>query len=318
MCPDIDTDIAHTFVHYLHTGHYQTLKSHLVLPSKRTLIEHHRALHAYLAAKEYSLPGLESLARQQVEALNATLPVSDALANVALAFERLGDDDEWLAGYLHRLLVKVVSYQAPDSSLSSETVGQIKSAFSRAMLKGVIRILNDWVAPSGRGEGLRDDVNYEMPLAPGCEDRVTVSRPSSPSKETSHEQPHCPFRNCNVVSNFEEFSECGKESPLPCAEVAYEDKPQEALFDDPEPSWSPCEEEAAKEYLEDAAEECTKEAAKDDMRMWPAKELCEAVAYEGKADTPVEEKADMPLEGCEEPKPADDTTCKSTRCVMVV
>ncbi|KAL9100568.1 MAG: hypothetical protein Q9163_004071 [Psora crenata] len=293
LCADIDADIAHTFVHYLYTGHYQTLKSRNASPSERILTEHYRGLYVYLAAKEYSLPRLESLARQQVEALDTTLPVGDALANVAPVFERLGDDG-WLADYLHRLLVKVVSGQAPDSGLSSKAVGRIQSAFARALLRGVVRILDGWRdTPSRREKGLCNDVNHEM------------------SEKISHESPH-PSRSCDMLSNFKEFSKCGKESSLRCEEVDSEDKSQEALFNDPETLGSPCEAKGAKEHLDAAAEECTKEAAKDDMDMWRVMKPRKAGACEEKADTPVEGKPKMLSEECGEPGPADDTTCKST------
>lgn len=168
--------------------------------------------------------------------------------------------------------------------------------FARAMLRGIVRILDSWEAASSRREeGLRDDVSYEMPLASGREDGVTVSCLSS-------------------SSNFMELSKCGEENSFPCAEVTSESKSQEVLFDNSEPSGSPGEGEAVKGCLEDAA----KEAAKDDMGFWLVKKPCEVVAYEEKADTLVEEKADMPSEECEESKPIDDTTCKSTRDVLVV
>ena len=184
--------------------------------------------------------------------LDPALPVGDALANVAPVFEHLGHDDKWLADYLHQLLMKVVSARVPDSALSSEAVRRIKSAFARAMLRGVIRILDSWEAASPR-----------------------------------HEES--------------------------CAEVASESKSQEVLFDNPMPSGYPGEGEVVKRYLQDAAEE----AAKDDIGLLLAKKPCEVVAYEEEADTPVEEKVDMPSEECEDSKPADDTICKSTRYVLV-
>ncbi|PYI07242.1 hypothetical protein BO78DRAFT_367131 [Aspergillus sclerotiicarbonarius CBS 121057] len=89
--PDIDDDITHTIVHYLHTGTYQTLRQ----GGDWTKTEYRRSVLAYSAASKYELRGLLILAKKYMQKLDKDLSIFDILSVARKAFGKIPDYDQW-------------------------------------------------------------------------------------------------------------------------------------------------------------------------------------------------------------------------------
>ncbi|PYH89805.1 hypothetical protein BO71DRAFT_402756 [Aspergillus ellipticus CBS 707.79] len=89
--PDIDDDITHTIVHYLHTGTYQTLRQ----GGDWTKTEYSRSVLVYAAASKYELRGLLTLAKKYMQKLDKNLSIFDVLSSARKAFTKIPDYDQW-------------------------------------------------------------------------------------------------------------------------------------------------------------------------------------------------------------------------------
>ncbi|PWY80100.1 hypothetical protein BO83DRAFT_203406 [Aspergillus eucalypticola CBS 122712] len=89
--PDIDDDITHTIVHYLHTGTYQTLRH----SGDWTKTEYRRSVLAYAAASKYELSGLLTLSKKYMQKLDKDLSIFDVLSVARKAITKIPDWDQW-------------------------------------------------------------------------------------------------------------------------------------------------------------------------------------------------------------------------------
>ncbi|RDH23911.1 unnamed protein product [Aspergillus niger] len=89
--PDIDDDITHTIVHYLHTGTYQTLRH----GGDWTKTEYRRSVLAYAAASKYELSGLLTLSKKYMQKLDKDLSIFDVLSVARKAITKIPDWDQW-------------------------------------------------------------------------------------------------------------------------------------------------------------------------------------------------------------------------------
>lgn len=159
---NVDPDIAHTFVHYLYTGTYQTLRGPspfaYSFDQEEAEREHHRALLAYSAATEYELDGLRDLAKKKAEDID--IPAWCVIRDVERAFRDLEGQDEWLDGYLKGALeafVKNGHEQKGDLNM------ELESMFACSLVDAVAKLCERSEA-GGAGAG------WEMPLAPAGEE----------------------------------------------------------------------------------------------------------------------------------------------------
>ncbi|KAI4641969.1 uncharacterized protein J4E78_010270 [Alternaria triticimaculans] len=104
LLPELDLNTAHTLVHYLYTGKYQSLNT---LASSDKVIPEVYKLGAgvYCAAARYKLPGLAELAQNKLKSLDEEMSIFDILT-VARdhAFPLLPEDDLWYPGYVEQSL----------------------------------------------------------------------------------------------------------------------------------------------------------------------------------------------------------------------
>ncbi|KAK0661522.1 hypothetical protein DIS24_g2602 [Lasiodiplodia hormozganensis] len=159
---DVDADVAHTFVHYLHTGEYQTLNSssprdHPGGSNEEKSREHRRALLAYVAATVHQLDGLRRLAREKAQAMGQMLPPWVVLHDVESAYEGLRERDDWLDGHMTDAIRKYVSGGNLDRDQQLDK--GLKSIFACAILDAVGEVFSH-----GMGQGGNDSL--EMPMAP--------------------------------------------------------------------------------------------------------------------------------------------------------
>ena len=98
--PELDEMTAHTLVHFLYTGRYNTLEPGN--PETRTALSQYKlGTCAYCAAIRYKLPGLAELAKQTMVAQQEDLTILDVLLVAREhAFPLLPEDETWFCGYL--------------------------------------------------------------------------------------------------------------------------------------------------------------------------------------------------------------------------
>lgn len=92
--PEIDDDVAHTLIHYLYTGDYQTLKP---TPTSRT--EYNTSLLAYHAGLHCGLVGLAELGKKYMRIFDSNVPLFDIISSGRKYFPRI-TEDAWFSEYL--------------------------------------------------------------------------------------------------------------------------------------------------------------------------------------------------------------------------
>ncbi|RAL00741.1 uncharacterized protein BO80DRAFT_356017 [Aspergillus ibericus CBS 121593] len=113
----INPQSAHTFVHYLYTGEFETLESSFEPPrtaddipevlSTRDSIEFERAAHTYAAAVRYQIPGLQDMAQGFMVRFAERLTMEDILSVARNIYPRLSEEESgrtWLEGFVRRRL----------------------------------------------------------------------------------------------------------------------------------------------------------------------------------------------------------------------
>lgn len=93
-------------MHFLHTGDYQTLRSHDLSLTQRHIKEHKRAISIYVVAGKYGLKELQALAITKISYIESELSTEDILKHIKAAFSKISEDDEWLASYLEDTIKK--------------------------------------------------------------------------------------------------------------------------------------------------------------------------------------------------------------------
>jgi hypothetical protein len=98
--PELDELTAHTLVHFLYTGRYNSLEPHDA-GSRTALSQYKLGTCAYCAAIRYKLPGLAELAKQTMITQQDNLTILDVLVVAREhAFPLLPDDESWFSDYL--------------------------------------------------------------------------------------------------------------------------------------------------------------------------------------------------------------------------
>lgn len=99
--PEVDEDIGHTFIHYLYTGDYQTLKPSPTCDMPRRAIEYSRSVLAYHAALSYGLDGLADHAREYMQTFDKDNRILDIIALGRKNIPRI-TENAWLFRTPHR------------------------------------------------------------------------------------------------------------------------------------------------------------------------------------------------------------------------
>ncbi|OJD31053.1 swi snf family dna-dependent atpase ris1 [Diplodia corticola] len=162
---DIDSDIAHPLVHFLHTGKYETLRSGEASLVARDIREHQRALNLYVTASKYGLRELQILAMEKIRSIKPGVPAGDILEHLEAVMSDTSDEDEFLEAYLTDTLKKTFAELA---NLSGK-VPRIKlsSRFARAMVVSFAAILDDMQASVSEKDKTRNTgESFHMPAPP--------------------------------------------------------------------------------------------------------------------------------------------------------
>ncbi|KAL2867531.1 uncharacterized protein BJX67DRAFT_380884 [Aspergillus lucknowensis] len=115
--PDVDSDIGHTFIHYLYTGEYQTLNvsSEPDLPSG--VVEYKRSVLAYRAAVSYGLDGLADHAKRQIQLFDDGVSIFHIIVLARRTFPRI-TQEAWFSAYLTSKIL--ASFEADDEMFQRE------------------------------------------------------------------------------------------------------------------------------------------------------------------------------------------------------
>ncbi|GKZ50898.1 hypothetical protein AbraIFM66951_004590, partial [Aspergillus brasiliensis] len=109
----IDPQSAHTFVHYLYTGQYETLETSFEdlqtsddipeIISARDSIEFDRAVHTYVAAVQYCIPGLRKMAQEFMARFATRLSIQAILRTIRRVYSSLSEGTSaciWLEDFV--------------------------------------------------------------------------------------------------------------------------------------------------------------------------------------------------------------------------
>ncbi|KAL5334278.1 hypothetical protein BJX70DRAFT_22716 [Aspergillus crustosus] len=97
--PEVDEDIGHTFIHFLYTGDYQTLKPSSTRDMPMRAIEYSRSVLAYHAGLRYGLDGLADHGRKYIQIFDRDVQIFDILAVGRKYFPRI-TENPWFSEYL--------------------------------------------------------------------------------------------------------------------------------------------------------------------------------------------------------------------------
>ena len=97
--PEINEDVGHTFIHYLYTGDYQTLKSSTTCDMPRRAIEYSRSVLAYHAALSCGLDRLADYSREYIQTFDKDICIFVIIALGQKDFPRI-TEDAWFSEYL--------------------------------------------------------------------------------------------------------------------------------------------------------------------------------------------------------------------------
>ncbi|KAE8399531.1 hypothetical protein BDV37DRAFT_229400 [Aspergillus pseudonomiae] len=115
--PGVDSDIGHTFIHYLYTGDYQTLKvfSEPNLPTGE--VEYIRSVLAYRAAVSYGLDGLADHEKKYIQLFDDDVSISHIIVLARETFPRI-THDTWFAAYFTSKIL--ASFEAEEEMFQRE------------------------------------------------------------------------------------------------------------------------------------------------------------------------------------------------------
>ncbi|KAJ5272633.1 hypothetical protein N7478_007758 [Penicillium angulare] len=263
---DIQQDVAHTFVHFLYTGEYQTIATSFNVESSYIAKEYKRAISVYQAARVYELPGLESLAKHYIEIFGDDIPMCDMLCIARDVFSALPKNEQWLLDYIERSLHRHLDVESPDCNLDEvyQALGQIHH-FDIAVMKMVVGAFSACLKgihdETARGEGTLEKAKET--LAACAEDRLAgYEPPGNVSAEEYPEPPEdvpepaeeCPEPEEEYPEPAEDYPELTKDVPAENSSEEFVEEPVEYRVETPEAEAEP-EPEPEAETVETPVEE---------------------------------------------------------------
>lgn len=128
---DIDVPTAHTLVHYLYSGRYQTLEAFedtlnpFQKDNSNAVSAYKVGTCVYCAAMRYKLPGLAELAKERIMQISKRLPIIDVLSVAReQAFPILPPDEAWYATFLDAAIRQALA-EKPELCFQAQFLEQI-------------------------------------------------------------------------------------------------------------------------------------------------------------------------------------------------
>ncbi|KAF1832411.1 hypothetical protein BDW02DRAFT_503088 [Decorospora gaudefroyi] len=142
--PELDEATAHTLVHYLYTGKYQSLNAQA--SSDKAIPESYKlGAGVYCAAVRYKLPGLAELAKEQITSFDDDVTIFDILA-VARdhAFPLLPEEDAWYPTYIegalnHAMTANPEPFRKPDFVTQIEGNSKLLQVVWKTVMSNYVR-----------------------------------------------------------------------------------------------------------------------------------------------------------------------------------
>ncbi|KAF2477758.1 uncharacterized protein BDR25DRAFT_299558 [Lindgomyces ingoldianus] len=142
--PDLDESTAHTLVHYLYTGMYQTLHSYNL--EKDGFVHGYKlGTCVYCAATRYKIPGLADLAKDRITFFGESLSILEVLSVAReSAFPVLPEEESWFPAYLENAIRGAFSkdpelFSKPDFSDQIEGDRRFRQVVMKAILNTFTR-----------------------------------------------------------------------------------------------------------------------------------------------------------------------------------
>jgi len=192
LLPELDLNTAHTLVHYLYTGKYQSLNT---LASSDKVIPEVYKLGAgvYCAAARYKLPGLAELAQNKLKSLDEEMSIFDILT-VARdhAFPLLPEDDLWYPSYVEQSLNNAMAddpepFRKPDFITTVEGNSRLLQLVWKTVMSNYARAPATPVVNNEEASTPTAELVPELHEPAGGEDAVSATAPSKEEavKETA-------------------------------------------------------------------------------------------------------------------------------------
>jgi len=203
LLPELDLNTAHTLVHYLYTGKYQSLNT---LASSDKVIPEVYKLGAgvYCAAARYKLPGLAELAQNKLKSLDEEMSIFDILT-VARdhAFPLLPEDDLWYPSYVEQSLNDAMAddpepFRKPDFITTVEGNSRLLQLVWKTVMSNYARAPATPVVSNEEATTPTAEVVPELHEPVSGEDAVTAI--ASPKVEDKEELPAKPV-SATVLKN---------------------------------------------------------------------------------------------------------------------
>lgn len=182
--PELSTiphEVAHVVVHFLHTGHYESLKPKLPGDARwRQIAELRTAVQTYAAARAYELPGLMRLAEGKIDRFSKGLPLPVLLEVARDAYPTLTEGDAWFLNYLRSRIRPHL--KDPKALIGSSLLDQISDILSphRVLLRTVLELFCERSASSAEG-----GPSFPMSAIASPVTSPASSRPATPLPATS-------------------------------------------------------------------------------------------------------------------------------------
>ncbi|EAS37391.3 uncharacterized protein CIMG_02745 [Coccidioides immitis RS] len=150
--PDLDKDIAHTLVHFLYTGEYQTLRRPNVRNSEKASLEYRRAVLVYQMAVSYGLHSLVLHAKANITKFGKSVSAFNALDIWREVYEKLSKDDAWLYSHLKAKLGE--AFDADGSVFAREQfLEHAQGPLGGTLMKIVVDIYNNKLSSARMKDG---------------------------------------------------------------------------------------------------------------------------------------------------------------------
>ena len=151
---EVDEDVAHTLIHFLYTGQYQTLPLTSLPDEARVATEFKRSVLTYCAARVCVIEKLEELAKDKIEELSKGLSVFHLQGVTEEVASKLPRKNDWFSTQMNKWIKEAL---AGDDTLLSEkrflnAIGG-SAIFDRAVVKCLVEMYREQKAKHSTGGG---------------------------------------------------------------------------------------------------------------------------------------------------------------------
>ncbi|KAI2623761.1 hypothetical protein GGS21DRAFT_494085 [Xylaria nigripes] len=145
---DVKLAVGHAIFYYLLTDQYQCLRPGGKTDHDRLVAELKTGIQVYIAARKYQLPGLQSLARKEIQVLADKLPFLLVLNLFQDLDLEPNADETWVDEFVQSGLLNI--FQKPTACLEDSSLRVEKGAlsFTNIVLKNLAEVLSKDLAPA--------------------------------------------------------------------------------------------------------------------------------------------------------------------------